>query len=178
MRRALVAVVTSGVVLSATAALAQPRVTLDVTIEVDRGFESCPTTEYVQVRAGTAVRVCYQAWNSGSVDLLTHTIVDSELGTLLSSFLFTMAPNASAFLTQVTTVDESTFFTGTWTASLDGPGSVFDSDTAFAVVPEAGAEATSAAVTAALLASAAVRTRRWPSAIRHANGSAVRPSAA
>jgi hypothetical protein len=44
-------------------------------------------------------------------------LVDSELGTILSNFPYTLSAGASAFITETTTINATTVNTATWTAS-------------------------------------------------------------
>jgi hypothetical protein len=147
------------VLFAAQPAWAAANVDLEVTIAVDPGVEFCAVTEYVHVMPGTAVRICYDIENVGDVTLGTHDIVDSELGALLTDFPYSLAPGAKAFLTQVETVNATTAFTGTWTAS-SGATSASDVDTAFAIVPEPDAVAAASAAVVALCVCAARRGRR------------------
>jgi hypothetical protein len=137
-------------------ALAAANVDLEVTIGVDAGVEFCPFTESVHVAAGTAVRLCYSIENVGDVMLGTHDLADSEVGVLLNAFPYSLAPGASAFLTQVEVVNETTAFTATWTASTVG-ASASDVDTAVAIVPEPEAFAAAVSAGVALCGCAARR---------------------
>jgi hypothetical protein len=147
------------VLFAAQPARAAANVDLEVAIAVDTGVEFCAVTEYVHVKPGTAVRICYTIENVGDVTLGTHDLVDSELGTLLSDFSYSLMPGALAFLTQVQIVNATTAFTGTWTASTEG-ASASDVDTAFAIVPEPDAVAAASAAVVALCVCAARRGRR------------------
>jgi hypothetical protein len=115
---------------------ANPAITLDKTVGTDPLV--CAATDQITVPAGTDVTYCYEVTNTGNVEFNTHDLVDSELGTLLSNFPYTLAAGASAFLTETTTINVTTVNTATWTASsVTGP-SVQASDVATVTVQTAG----------------------------------------
>ena len=66
------------------------------------------------------VYYCYQVLNTGDITLTVHDLVDSELGTLLAAFPYSLGPGASYFVTQSATLTETTANTATWTAGLAG----------------------------------------------------------
>jgi hypothetical protein len=142
---------------ASSAAWAAPAIELTVTIGVDVG-DVCATTDSVEVGPGAAVRLCYEIENTGDVTLTHHDLDDTVLGTILTDFPYSLAAGASAFITQPTTVTETTVFTGTWVATA-GAQIASDADAAVAIVPEAGGAGTAAAAVAALAGCAARRRR-------------------
>ncbi|MGH9172838.1 MAG: hypothetical protein ACRD1H_00705, partial [Vicinamibacterales bacterium] len=76
----------------------------------------------------TEVTYCYEVTNTGSVTFTLHDLEDSELGTLLENFPYTLTPGASAFITDSTTLIEDTTNTATWTAYSSEPYLMLDSD--------------------------------------------------
>ncbi|MCB8943212.1 MAG: proprotein convertase P-domain-containing protein [Ardenticatenaceae bacterium] len=81
----------------------------------------CASTKTIVVSPGTAVTYCYRVANTGNVTLTVHDLTDSELGTVLADFSFTLAPGGSAALTQTAVINTSTVNTATWTAANPGP---------------------------------------------------------
>lgn len=78
----------------------------------------CATEHEISLPPGGGTAVyCYEVINTGNVTLTIHDLVDDQLGVLLSSFPYSLAPGASAFLTQAAIITETTFNSATWTAS-------------------------------------------------------------
>jgi subtilisin-like proprotein convertase family protein len=115
---------------------ANPAITLDKTVGTDPN--ACAVTDQITVPAGTEVTYCYEVTNTGDVEFNTHTLVDSELGTILSNFPYTLSPGASAFITETTTINATTVNTATWTASDVVGASVQATDAATVTVQTAG----------------------------------------
>lgn len=142
---------------AARAAWGDAELVLETTIAVT-AEDFCGNDEYVHVAPGTTVRVCYRVRNVGTAMLVSHDLVDSEMGSLLADFPYNLAVDASAFLTQAFVATETTAFTGTWTAATAADDTASDVDTAFAIVPEADAGAAGVAAAGAL----ALANRRRP----------------
>ncbi|MDX1408331.1 MAG: hypothetical protein R3330_09360, partial [Saprospiraceae bacterium] len=102
--------------------------TIALTKTVGTNPAVCATTDAITVTAGTDVTYCYEVENTSALTLTTHSLVDSELGTLLTDFNFSLAPGASVFLTDTATINTTTVNTATWTAETGGPKYVY-SDT-------------------------------------------------
>ncbi len=98
---------------------ALPGITLNKTVGTDQSI--CAVTDLITVPAGTDVTYCYEVTNTGDVTLTLHDLVDSELGTILNDFPYSLAPAASAFLTQTAQVNTTTGNAATWTAFNAGP---------------------------------------------------------
>jgi len=98
--------------------------------------DPCTTgADIIVVPPGTDVYYCYEVTNTGFDTLTTHDLVDSELGTLLSGFALSLAPAATANVTQgPITINTTTMNTATWTAYVVGGPSASDDDTATVVV--------------------------------------------
>lgn len=100
--------------------ISQPGIALSKTVGTDPN--SCAVTPNISVYPGTDVTYCYEVTNTGTVELTVHELDDSELGTILSGFAFTLAPGASAFITETTNIITDTVNVATWTAcNIDGP---------------------------------------------------------
>ena len=92
-----------------------PTITLAKTVGLVAG--TCGVDETLTVPFGTLVTYCYTVTNTGSVTLNYHTLVDDQLGTVLDTFPFVLAPGGSTFVT----VDDvpmtaTTTNVATWTA--------------------------------------------------------------
>ena len=81
----------------------------------------CASSQTIFVPSGTEVVYCYQIQNSGDVALTVHDLVDSELGTILSGFSFSLLPNSTVWLSQTAVITTSTANSATWTAYNPGP---------------------------------------------------------
>jgi hypothetical protein len=95
----------------------------------------CATTNQVTFPPGGGTAVyCYEVTNTGNVTFTVHDLVDDQLGALLTSFPYTLAPGASAFLTQAAVITTTTTNDATWTASGPGVGPAAAGDQAAVVV--------------------------------------------
>jgi hypothetical protein len=118
-----------------TAGGGNPEITLTKTVGTDSAV--CATTDVITVTAGTEVTYCYEVENIGDVTLNVHDLVDSELGTILNDFAFTLAPSATVFLTQTTTLLTATVNTATWTA-FNPAGYTYDDTAAYNFIDISG----------------------------------------
>ncbi|MER2600278.1 MAG: proprotein convertase P-domain-containing protein, partial [Caldilineales bacterium] len=77
----------------------------------------CATTSKVTVPSGTTVYYCYQVENSGNVTMTVHSLVDDQLGTLLTNSAYVLPPGAVSdpFIVNAS-IDITTTNTATWTA--------------------------------------------------------------
>jgi|GEM_PF-1634623 len=76
---------------------------------------TCGTT--INVLSGATVYYQYIVQNTGLITFTTHTLVDSQLGTLLSSAPYTLTPGATFSVITSTVILTDTTNTATWTAS-------------------------------------------------------------
>jgi hypothetical protein len=78
----------------------------------------CAAGDMLDVTLGVDnnVTYCYTVFNAGSDTLTIHDLVDSELGTILNSFPYTLTQGASVFLTQTAELCATTTNVATWTA--------------------------------------------------------------
>jgi hypothetical protein len=93
-----------------------PAISLAKTVGTTSG--TCATTSSVNVPAGTIVYYCFQATNTGTVAFAYHTLVDDQLGTILNTHPYALAPGALSdpvIVSQTITADVTN--TATWTAS-------------------------------------------------------------
>ena len=93
-----------------------PAITVDKTVGTDPS--TCASTGNITVWEGTEVTYCYTVQNTGDITLTNHTVDDSELGTLLSNFPFSLVPGASVFFTTTTTPAATVTNVVTWTANI------------------------------------------------------------
>ena len=59
----------------------------------------CAVTDSIEAEPGTNVTYCYEVTNTGTDILITHNLVDDQLGTILVNFPYNLNPDNSAFLT-------------------------------------------------------------------------------
>jgi hypothetical protein len=118
--------------ISAQEPLAPQAASIIVTKTVGTNPAICAATKTITLPVGGgSAYYCYTVRNTGNVTLTRHTLVDNRLGTILSNFPYSLAPGASAFLTQSAVITTTTINSTTWTASNPGPIDVAsDSDTA------------------------------------------------
>ncbi len=88
---------------------------------VGTDINECATTGSIIVGPGTDVYYCYEVVNTGTFTLTLHDLVDTELGTILDDFPFSLTPGASVFVTQTANITTTTINTATWTAFNAGP---------------------------------------------------------
>lgn len=121
---------------SATVTVVNPSIELVKTVGTDP--LTCATTNDIAVGVGTDVVYCYTVTNTGDLTLPLHTLVDSELGTLLGpDFPYNLAPGASVFITQTATMPGmpgTVVNTATWTAYVDTVFTASATDTATVTV--------------------------------------------
>lgn len=109
--------------------IAQPGIAISKTVGTDPNV--CATTSNISVPQGSDVTYCYEVTNTGDVTLTVHELSDSELGTILTGFPYTLVPGASAFLTETANIVTDTTNVATWTAcNIDGAPSLTCFDTA------------------------------------------------
>jgi uncharacterized repeat protein (TIGR01451 family) len=103
---------------------------------------SCAPTNSISVPAGgggTDVYYCYEATNTGDVTFTSHSLVDSELGTIFVDLPFDLAPGDSVDTVSMglvisATITDTTINTATWTASDAAGGQTNATETATVVV--------------------------------------------
>ena len=110
-----------------------PAIVLTKTVGLDAN--ACATTDMITVPSGGVdVTYCYTVQNTGNITMTVHDLVDSELGTILSSFPYMLTPGASVFVTATANIAVTTVNTATWTASSVNPTSVVSSTDSATVV--------------------------------------------
>ncbi|NUM44578.1 MAG: hypothetical protein HUU38_07705, partial [Anaerolineales bacterium] len=109
-----------------------PELELTKTVGTDPG--QCATTDAIAVAPGTDVTYCYTIQNTGDITVTTHDLVDDQLGTLLTGFVYNLPPGASAFITATTTILVDTVNEGSWTGTTLYGDSVTATDTAIVTV--------------------------------------------
>lgn len=132
------AAITSG--SSALVTVAAPSVTINLVKTVGADPDVCaPTGELALPEGGGTAVYCYEVTNTGNVTLDVHDLVDDQLGSLLTSFPYTLAPGASVFITQAATITATTVNSATWTASGVGVGQATASGQALVTVGQVAA---------------------------------------
>lgn len=117
---------------TATVNVIPPSLTVNKTVGTDP--LTCASTDQIEVTPGTEVTYCYEVTNTGLTNLVSHTLVDSELGALLTSFPYILVPSASAFFTQSVVLNASVTNTATWSALTSNQIQASDDDTATVIV--------------------------------------------
>lgn len=126
--------VDGGVSTTASASATVDVAALEMVKTVSVSPNTCGATNVITPTTVPAwARYCYTVNNIGSVTLPVHSVVDSNLGPILSGFAYDLGPGQSYYtITAVTSgLTESTSNVATWTASVD---SVSVTDTATATV--------------------------------------------
>jgi len=93
-----------------------PEISLEKSVGTDPAVCAALGPPLTLPPGGGTVYYCYAVWNSGNVSLTTHDLIDDQLGALLTSFPYTLAPGDSTFITQAATITASTVNSATWTA--------------------------------------------------------------
>jgi hypothetical protein len=107
---------------SAEVLVTEPAPSIVLTKTVGTDPTTCAPASTLKLPAGGGdVTYCYEVTNSGNIALSRHSLVDDQLGGILTAFAFNLVPGASAFLTQTATVTGTTMNTATWTAYNLGP---------------------------------------------------------
>ena len=124
MRRVILAVGLLSGLVSVPHASAGDMITASIVLTKTVGVganSGCATTNDIVVPIGSSVTYCYQVQNTGPTTLLTHTLVDSEIGTIVGpNAVFPLAPGevVSRTVTQGPIVQQIVN-TATWTAITD-----------------------------------------------------------
>lgn len=115
-----------------------PTISLSATVELDSGVESCGINESLSVLPGQTVRYCHKILNTGFLPIVSHDLVDDNLGTILNSFPYLLNPGSSAFITSTYLVNSSTTSSSTWTGHSPYGPNAFSSDSVTVIVDSDG----------------------------------------
>jgi hypothetical protein len=81
----------------------------------------CAETNSLEVQPSTEVTYCYTVENRGEVTFTLHSLVDDQLGQLLTNEPYTLTPNSTfSFFSAISTtvsISETTVNMGTWNAT-------------------------------------------------------------
>lgn len=106
-------------------------VSVEKTVSTDG---SCGTSSTINADYNTMVTYCYQITNTGNVTYTAHMVVDDQLGTVLPTTGYSLAPGGYFSFTQDALFNEETLTNVmTWTAWVSGT-TVITSGTASATV--------------------------------------------
>lgn len=100
----------------ATIEVEEPQISLEMTVMIDDGTDTCGTDDALLVPAGTPLRYCYTMTVTGDEAVNFHDLDDDHLGALLADVDDEVAPGDSLAHTTVFVIDEPALHTGTWTA--------------------------------------------------------------
>jgi hypothetical protein len=94
-----------------------PGFDIDFTKTVGTDPSACATSDTLNLPyGGGEVTYCYEVTNTGTVTLTEHDLVDSELGTLLNGFAYSLTPGSSVWITASALITQTTVNLATWTA--------------------------------------------------------------
>lgn len=94
-----------------------PRPAVELTKTVGTVPAVCAPTTTISVATGADVYYCYHIENTGGVTFEYHTLVDDQLGTLLSNAPVTLAPGATYDHIEMATINAPVINHATWTAA-------------------------------------------------------------
>ena len=117
---------------AATVTVGTPSIGLNKTVGLSSS--TCANTNTLTLTTTTTVYYCYTVENTGEITLTRHDLTDTELGTILNDFPFTLIPGASAFITQSATISQTTVNVAVWTAFNPGGGTANATDVATVTV--------------------------------------------
>ncbi len=112
----------------ATVTVVTPTIAMTKTVGLSPNV--CADNSTLLLAAPGPVTYCYEVTNTGPLTVTRHDLVDNRLGNILTDFPYTLVPGASAFITQTTTITQSTVNTATWTARTAGLASTADTGSA------------------------------------------------
>lgn len=118
---------------------ALPPLDFALTVSVDPdplppSYDHCGSQNAVLAESGKNVRWCYRIRNTSALTFGLHSVVSDRLGGVLNAFPYVLAPDASAFITQVEAVGVADLFeSATWTAFNPGPSDEYQTTAAAAV---------------------------------------------
>ena len=96
----------------------QPEIlTITVSKTVGLDANTCATTSTISAPYNSIVTYCYTMFNTGNVTITTHTVVDDQLGVLLSNAPYVVGPGDGAYFTATTQIGAGVTNIVTWTAS-------------------------------------------------------------
>jgi LPXTG-motif cell wall-anchored protein len=95
-----------------------PAFTLETTVMVDDGSDTCATENHIVIDAGATFRICYTMTNTGSETLTAHDVWDSRFGAVAGPGDATVVePGESWSVTATGANMVSMFHEVTWTAT-------------------------------------------------------------
>ncbi len=103
-------------ILSAVKAVPDVNASITLSKTVGIAANTCAESNQLELEDEREVTYCYTVTNRGHITFTSHTLIDDQLGTLLSAESYELAPGASRFVTATTTISESTVYTATWRA--------------------------------------------------------------
>jgi len=77
----------------------------------------CAGVRTLRIPVSATVTSCYTVYNSGVVTLTTHTLVDDQVGVLLASVPYTLAPGLRYQVVSTVSITTPVTNTATWTAT-------------------------------------------------------------
>ena len=105
-----------------------PQISMNKTVGLSDS--QCAVTNSRSVEPGTQVTFCYEVTNTGPVTVTSHTLVDDQLGTLLTSAAIVIGPGESYQHLETVVAGTAVTNEGTWTATDADGNEAQGSDTA------------------------------------------------
>lgn len=109
-----------------TASVALANVAIVLTKTVNASASLCAATTSIFVIPSTTVNYCYEIENTGTTTLTTHTLVDDQLGNLLTAAPINVPPGATALFSATAVITEAVTNIAVWSATDS-----FDNSAAF-----------------------------------------------
>ncbi|MGB0388646.1 MAG: S8 family serine peptidase [Ardenticatenaceae bacterium] len=105
-------------ILSAVNATPELTPSISLTKTVGTDPSTCADSDRIEVPFGSYVTYCYTVKNTGQITFTSHTLVDDQVGTLLSNHTQVLIPGATTFVTvTTTTITPTRGYTATWSAT-------------------------------------------------------------
>ncbi|MCB0065480.1 MAG: hypothetical protein KDE19_25315 [Caldilineaceae bacterium] len=102
----------------------------------------CAVNDLLVIPGPTRVVYCYVFYNVGTTDLITHMVVDDQLGVLLDNRNYGLAPGEGGSIRVTTTVESTVKNVVTWATTDKDEVTITETEDAIAVVPTLALTAT------------------------------------
>lgn len=113
---------------SATVNVVPPSIALAKTVGTNPSV--CAATDEIAIQGDVDATYCYRVTNTGPFTLAAHTLVDDQLGAILTDYAYPLGPGASFFVTQTVYISETIVNTAVWTATDSLDNEAVSDDTA------------------------------------------------
>jgi|GEM_PF-6879835 len=93
---------------------------IETSLRVGLDSSQCSEEKKLIVEPGTTVVYCYYVKNSGTENLIGHTVYDDQFGRVLENTPFVLAPEEPIFFTITRPIEQTTTNLAIWTSYLEG----------------------------------------------------------